>query len=404
MYEEGASEHEPVFPILRRVDFLDLFDTSADLAGNDVDVSRWIRATDDRTVQVAWRAIETDEQGGRVPADGERLAGRAELCPVPIEEARQFVKDHGGFVYDQETSTWEAVSAASIRPGIPIVLDAATGGYRPDLGWAPSSRSGVEPVSVDGPAVDGMAQDQGTRIGGHWVGLGQHLFDVASEVAVLRSELGGLDGLTSSEWEAAERAGAMHDLGKAHPTFDERVRTSVPGGPPPDAGVGPFAKSPARHWKRSETVFRHELASALMLLGGAQELIADCDLADLVVYLVAAHHGLVRMSLRTVPSDARLAADRQSPAVLGVVDGDVTLPVGLIDGPAGATRRCESVKLSLGPERIGYSPDPSWATRATQLLATHGPFRLAFLEAVVRMADWRASAKYDEHTAAEVQP
>ena len=36
-------------------------------------------------------------------------------------------------------------------------------------------------------------------------------------------------------------------------------------------------------------------------------------------------------------------------------------------------------------------PD-SWTTNALVLLERLGPFRLAYLETLVRMADWRASA------------
>jgi len=50
--------------------------------------------------------------------------------------------------------------------------------------------------------------------------------------------------------------------------------------------------------------------------------------------------------------------------------------------------------LSLDPVRMGRAPDgsPSWSERALRLLDELGPFRLGFLEALVRLADWRASA------------
>ena len=38
----------------------------------------------------------------------------------------------------------------------------------------------------------------------------------------------------------------------------------------------------------------------------------------------------------------------------------------------------------------------SWTERTRDLLARYGPFRLAWLEALVRVADWRASAKEQE--------
>ena len=38
----------------------------------------------------------------------------------------------------------------------------------------------------------------------------------------------------------------------------------------------------------------------------------------------------------------------------------------------------------------------SWTERTRGLLARFGPFRLAWMETLVRLADWRASAKERE--------
>jgi len=43
--------------------------------------------------------------------------------------------------------------------------------------------------------------------------------------------------------------------------------------------------------------------------------------------------------------------------------------------------------MQLGEGAMG----PSWASRAAGLLERWGPFRLAWLETMVRLADWRAS-------------
>jgi len=45
--------------------------------------------------------------------------------------------------------------------------------------------------------------------------------------------------------------------------------------------------------------------------------------------------------------------------------------------------------MEMGEDECGRQ---SWSARTQALLAEHGPFRLAYLEALVRMADWRASA------------
>ncbi len=46
-----------VHPVLRRRDLLELFDTTPDLSGNDVDVGRFLRTAEDLDVQVAWRPV-----------------------------------------------------------------------------------------------------------------------------------------------------------------------------------------------------------------------------------------------------------------------------------------------------------------------------------------------------------
>ena len=72
----------------------------------------------------------------------------------------------------------------------------------------------------------------------------------------------------------------------------------------------------------------------------------------------------------------------------GVCDGDV-LPACRI-GDAGLP----SVRLSLDVMQLGGSGSgPSWAVRVLRLRDSLGPFRLAYLEALVRAADVRATRK-----------
>jgi CRISPR-associated endonuclease/helicase Cas3 len=142
-----------------------------------------------------------------------------------------------------------------------------------------------------------------------------------------------------------------------------------------------WAKSPGTAPLRHDPPhFRHELVSAL-LLDQNIGLLTDTDEmdeADLVVYLALAHHGKIRLTVRA-------AAGEPTNTVRGVRDGSATLPAVLPDG-----RTLPSRELSLAPTRIGAG---SLTDRALRLRdrADLGPFRLAFCEAVVRCADWKAS-------------
>ena len=66
----------PYRTVIRKRDLLELFDTTPDLAGADIDVSRFIREADDHSVQVFWR--EFDKNG---PTPEETLPHHSELCP-----------------------------------------------------------------------------------------------------------------------------------------------------------------------------------------------------------------------------------------------------------------------------------------------------------------------------------
>ena len=115
-----------------------------------------------------------------------------------------------------------------------------------------------------------------------------------------------------------------------------------------------------------------------------RELPDDPD-ADLIAYLIVAHHGKVRMSLRAMPTEEADGAIKRF--ARGIWEGDL-LPALDFDG-----EHSDQTMLKLGLMEIGKSEQgPSWTERTLKLLDKHGPFRLAWLETLVRLADWRASA------------
>ena len=375
--------------VVRRMDVLDLFDTEPDLAGNDVDVSRFIRDdADDVDIQLLWRRWEGDEP----PADCPRPT-RDELCGVPVGEVRRFVQRRKGrqFVWDQLDRRWRQLEPDELRPGVVLLLPADVGGYHPDLGWDPSTEGPVPPLVNlvrEAEAEEGLGDDPPEETAGTWVSLEEHVCHVAERLRCLLAGLGR--HFQPWEWQALEVAALWHNLGKAHPVFQEALLASA-SAPQPRPGVL-WAKAPMTPGARpryERPNFRHELASALAVLAAPQTAhgLEGASL-DLVAYLVAAHHGKVRMVIRSLPGEKR-PDNPERRFARGVWDGDQLGPVAF-DGLS-----VPLITLDLSLMEAGRGPDgrPSWAERTLRLRDRVGPFRLAFLETVLRAADWGASAE-----------
>ena len=359
---------EEEYPVLRAPDVLDLFDTTPDLAGADIDVSRFIRETDDTDVQVFWRSWE-----GEVPPPDMPGPDSAELCPVPLGDMRDFckkAKKQPGWVWDALEGVWQRDE--QLRPGLVLLLRDTDGGYSPKVGWNADPKSAVEPLdhkeiacgSSPSPAIDDDSRSQAA-----WQSLREHGERTATELQRLLAALNC--PVPASCVQSLQTAARRHDWGKAHHVFQKACE-------PADLQEI-WAKAP-RMRPYARPGFRHELASALALMHTGHD--------DLAVYLAAAHHGKIRLSLRALPNesppqDVEGGTQDLRRFARGIVDGDTLPPA---DG-------LPEVVLSLACMELGYSAEgASWAERMSGLLETWGPFRLAFWEALVRIADWRASA------------
>lgn len=359
---------------LRRRDLLDLFDTSPDLSGTDIDIAPFIREDDERSITVFFRELERDPDG-RISGAGESSPAREELLQAPLASLDA---ERAAWVVDHVDGDW-VQRRRDVPPGAVVLLSAADGGYDSEIGWAPKLKTPVEPVAVDAlPRVEAVGDDPRSE-GAQPVELVTHLQAVADEAFELAAALG------LGEWrESLRAAGALHDLGKAHWVFQETLRSAMGLEEEPDAPAQQWAKSGRRGGRRPRRNFRHELASALVVIGSNS--VVDERQRHLIAYLIAAHHGKVRLSIRPAPGEQRPdGVPQEARFALGVADGDVLphveTPVGLI--PA--------TTLDLSPMELGA--DISWTDAVVGLRDDPelGPFRLGFLEALLRVADWRAS-------------
>jgi len=376
-----TDEAAPLHAVLRAKDFRDLFNTDPDLTGFDVDVSPYIRDADDLDVQVFWRDLGHDVESQSQPA-------REELCRASLGQAKALVeRAHKlgirAFRWDSLDGAWRPFQG-NIRPGLVLMFDVKTGGYSERFGLMPSLTRPVVPVatSLGDESSEIYGDDRRSRLP-RTVELTRHLCDVEDEAEGLCKALGGVE-----KQSAILLACRWHDVGKSHPVFQatmhdcsvEEAASRVP----------LLAKSPSRR-RHQRKHFRHELASMLAWLehGG------DQNDTDLVAYLIAAHHGKVRMSLRAVPDEQEPPSPYGPRFARGVWEGDHLPELEIPGREKIAVSRLRMDLIELGEGAMG----PSWTARTQKLLDTYGPFRLAWLEALVRIADWRASALEQEEQA-----
>lgn len=358
-------------PVLRRKDLLDLFDTTPDLCGSDLDISRYIRDGEDTDVQVFWRDV-----AGDTPPKDTPEPSRAELVRVSVGRFRDFLKKKKPrtWRWNPLEEQWDRVTDS--RPGQTYLIARNSGGYSDQLGWTgdPADKPDVLPPGASTP--DAISTDKRTFIG-KWVELTEHLKHVTEQARQLVTQL----NLSAELSDALIMAARWHDVGKAHPCFRAMLLKS---GTPPDPDKL-WAKSENQNGRCGRKGFRHELASALAWLQVSPENAAK----NLVAYLVAAHHGRVRLSIRSLPNEDQ-PDEAERLFARGVWHGDELPPVGMGNGET-----MPAVKLDLSVMQMGDGPNgsPSWLARMLALRddPETGPFRLAYWETLLRVADWRAS-------------
>lgn len=371
-----TDDDRPLTAVLRRKDFIDLFNTDPDLSGFDVDVSDYIRDSGSPGVQVFWREFKDDPN----TPEPQPQPVRDELCPASMGQATAFAKRKGITLWHWDTLDGQWAKLAHdrhIRPGMTLLARSQDGGYSPTIGFDGSIAK--PPV----PVCQRATQDHGPRdYADDWrsqqrrpVPLADHLAHVATNAARLCEAVGEI-----THRAGVVRAGRWHDLGKLHEVFQHSMyRCHLPADP-----ARPLAKSscagPMRHSRR---FFRHELAS---MLGWLAQHDGEPD-ADLIAYLVLAHHGKVRMSLRAMPTEGEHIPPGIKRFARGVYEGD-QLPAFDFDGEHSAATTLKLALMEMGLGEQGAS----WGERALRLLDQLGPFQLAWLETLVRLADWRASA------------
>jgi CRISPR-associated endonuclease/helicase Cas3 len=388
LLQRSVATTDQAVAVLRRSDLLGLFDTAPDLSGADLDIAPYVRDADDLDVQLAWATWEPepDARDGRPPAEAKAPAAQWR-CRVPLTGVAELIKrDVAVWRLDQALGRWTRVSAADrARPGEVLVVAARDGGYNPETGFdqaargpVPNSPDLVTPADPATGTEDAFRADSGSVAQRQWVSLQQHSEETRDQagalLAVLRADL------PDKAEESAVTAAYLHDVGKAHPIWQNALCDLAPEDRRAEIDAGrPWAKSGTDGRLRfaGNVTFRHELASLLLVEGPLRGLLASAPDPDLARYLILAHHGKLRVQVR----DPAEASQR---ALVGLKQDSVE-PVPQILGEPAAELTVDLGQFALGGER-------SWTRDVLTLRDRYGPLVLAYLETVVRIADWRASA------------
>jgi CRISPR-associated endonuclease/helicase Cas3 len=437
----GLYPFDPLHLLLRH-ELNELFDTAPDLSGSDIDISRFIRSGEEKDLHVFWLPVpeKTDP-----PPDTRPL--RDALCAVPVYKAREWlfpkakdnrkgsVLNHGmrAWVWDWLDGGWRKAEIRDLYPGQTVLVASDCGGYRKDKGWDPgSSGIEVEPIAAAESPPEELAdarQEDEALSASEWQTIavhGRETARIAREIArVLNKKYEGLYGLI----------GRWHDVGKGHPAFNG----SIGGEDRPDRSD--LAKAPKEAWlpltrlypmegERRRAGFRHEIVSVMALisvlkfrnpdhaalLGPWRELLSAAGFAlepslpnnsatdkleqeilnlnveefNLAAYLICAHHGKARLAWHAGPAD-QSANDAQL-RIMGVKDGDEVPGIVLVDSE-GIFLELPGFRADLSIAAAGLNPKTGmgWTDRVLRLLDAHGPFTLAWMEAIIRAADQRAS-------------
>ena len=218
-------------------------------------------------------------------------------------------------------------------------------------------RTSRKPV-VDTAIMDGS--DEAGSLIGTGVTLSRHLDGVGERAGRIAERL----GLPSEFEEDLCLAGQLHDLGKV----DRRFQAQLVGGDPVDLEMQdePLAKS--LHGTKSGRQYpkgmRHEVASVAMVESNPDVLNSAHD-RDLVLHLIGTHHGWGRPLLPIIK-------DPEPQTLTYVFDGHT------IEGTS------DLVESALALDM---------ADRFWRLIERYGYHGLAWLEAILRLADHHQSAE-----------
>lgn len=270
---------------------------------------------------------------------------------------------------------WRHLRGARLRRNPTVVCGPSADGRRVEQ-FVVSERLPLPPdLEVD--AGEAYSDDDRSSFTAADRSLRQHSFDVRDKALEFTRTLRLPEQIAADVVLAAW----LHDVGKVDPRFQmllaggDEVRLATLEEPQAKSRLPNMS---ATKWMRVAeraqlpTGYRHELSSLAMIEGSAEVQARATDF-DLVLHLVASHHGWCRPFAPAVP----LSTDGAAPEL------------------AFALEDRAAVSLNGSAEHRYASLDGGVADRFWRVHERYGPWGLAWLEAILRLADHRASEEVE---------
>jgi CRISPR-associated endonuclease/helicase Cas3 len=309
---------------------------------------------------------------------GDRAPAVARLLELAATATERFDADLESFVRELREALRQTAADPALEDcgWLVKVADALADDAKLGRRLSPHPMGGVilrgSPRVADGEAaladrIDDFSDedDETGCCGATSVGLARHMDGVGH----LARRFGEACGLPADLLDALELAGCAHDLGKADPRFQCWLRGGNPWARGPllakseEMPESRQASRKARERAGYPEGGRHELLSVRLLESSGDCLPAEPAFRELVLHLVESHHGYCRPF---------------APAVLDETPLDVSVEF---------RRNRLSHSSATGMERL----DSGAAQRFWRLTRRHGWWGLAYLEALLRLADHRRS-------------